>query len=158
MSAQTRNDSRYERQAHAHVFGLTTSPRVQGNRARHPIHKLRWNRDVWGSSPPKQSLFHRNFGGTRQSGGAGHVPESVPRFGASEWDAISAIAINRKLQPVLSPYSGMHFPPRASTELQPTIRSKSGLQFPRPAKERRQRLLAYSPSRAFSGVIGSERT
>lgn len=85
------------------------------------------------------------------------APESVPRFGASEWDAISAIAINRKLRPVLSPYSGMHFPPRASNgNCSPQFGRKVGCSFPGLAKGLRR--LAYSPSRAFSGVIGSERT
>lgn len=117
-------------------YKLTTSPRVQANRAR-----------------------HRNFGRTRQPGDAGHAPESVSRFGASEWDAISAIAINRKLQPVLSPYSGMHFPPRPSNgNCSPQFGRKVGCSFPGLGNERVQRLLAYSPSRAFSGVIGSERT
>ena len=112
---------------------------------------------VWGSSPPKQELFHRNFDGTRQSGGAGHAPESASRFGASEWDAASAIAINRKLQPVLSPYSGMYYPPKASTgNCSPQFGRKVGCSFPGLARGRR--FLAYSPSRAFSGVIGSERT
>ena len=133
MSAQTRNDSRYERQAHAHLLqahDLTTS-----------THRIP----------------HRNFGGTRQSGGAGHAPESASRLGASEWDAASAIAINRKLQPVLSPYSGMHFPPGASNGNRiPQFGRKAGCGFPGLAKGRRR--LVYSPSRAFSGVIGSERT
>lgn len=66
------------------------------------------------------------------------APESVSRFEASKRDALSAKGLKRKLQP--------------------TIRLKSGLQFPGLAKERRMRRLVYSPSRAFSGVIGSERT
>lgn len=134
MSAQTRNDSRYERQAHAHVF----SSRPHHERKASHLISCGGIVPVWGSSPPKQELFHRNFGATRQSGGAGHVPESVSRFGASEWDTISAIAINRKLQPVLSPYSGMHFPPRASNgNCSPQFGRKVGCSFPGLDKERR---------------------
>lgn len=155
MSAQTRNDSRYERQAHAHVF----SSRPHHERKASHLISCGEIVPVWGSSPPKQELFHRNFGATRQSGGAGHAPESVSQLGASEWDAASAIAINRKLQPVLSPYSGMHFPPRASNgNCSPQFGRKVGCSFPGLGKERRMRRLVYSPSRAFSGVIGSERT
>ncbi len=85
------------------------------------------------------------------------APESATRFGASEWDAASAIAINRKLRPVLSLYSGMHFPPRASNgNCSPQFGRKVGCSFPGLAKGLRR--LAYSPSRAFSGVMGSERT
>lgn len=158
MSAQTRNDSRYERQAHAHVF--SSRPHHEYASDPPPPHRSCGGiGTVWGSSPPKQSLFHRNFGGTRQPGDAGHAPESVSRFGASEWDVISTIAINRKLQPVLSPYSGMHFPPRASNgNCSPQFGRKVGCSFPGLGKERRMRRLAYSPSRAFSGVMGSERT
>lgn len=65
-----------------------------------------------------------------------HQPETATRFEPLFRDALSAKGLKRKLQP--------------------TIRSKSGLQFPGLARGRR--LLAYSPSRAFSGVIGSERT
>ena len=138
-------------------YKLTTSPRVRIGSPAAPSHKLRWNSSCLGLQSSKQELFHRNFGGTRQSGGAGHVPESVSRFGASEWDAASAIAINRKLRPVLSPYSGMHFPPRASTgNCSPQFGRKVGCSFPGLARGRR--FLAYSPSSAFSGVIGSERT
>lgn len=67
-----------------------------------------------------------------------HQPETATRFEPLFRDAISAKALKRKLQP--------------------TIQLKSGLQFPWLGNERVQRLLAYSPSRAFSGVIGSERT
>ena len=67
-----------------------------------------------------------------------HQPETATRFEPLFRDALSAKALKRKLQP--------------------TIQSKSGLQFPRLGKERRLRRLAYSPSRAFSGVMGSERT
>lgn len=138
MSAQTRNDSRYERQAHAHVLqahDLTTSTH-------------------WIPLRPMVCC-----GGTRQSGGAGHAPESVSRFGASEWDGLSARDLNRKACPGLAPYSGPHFPPRTSNgNCSPQFGRKVGCSFPGLGKKRRLRRLAYSPSRAFSGVIGSERT
>ena len=159
MSAQTRNDSRYERQAHAHLLqahDLTTSTYWIPLR---PMVCCGGIGTVWGSSPPKQSLFHRNFGGTRQSGGAGHAPESVSRFEASEWDEISAESLNRKVCPGLRPYSGMHFPPRTSNgNCSPQFGRKVGCSFPGLGKERRLRRLSYSPSSAFSGVMGSERT
>lgn len=137
-------------------YKLTTSPRVRIGSPAAPS-KLRWNRDCLGLQSSKTVPIHRNFGGTRQPDDAGHAPESVSRFGASEWDVISAIAINRKLQPVLSPYSGMHFPPGASNGNRiPQFGRKAGCGFPGLAKGRRR--LVYSPSRAFSGVMGSERT
>ena len=116
MSAQTRNDSRYERQAHAHVF--SSRPHHESKPTeRTPPHLISCGGivPVWGSSPPKQELFHRNFGGTRQSGGAGHAPESVSRFGVLEWDGVSARRLNRKACPILSQNYGMHFPLEAST-------------------------------------------
>ena len=56
---------------------------------------------------------------------------------------------------------GCSFPKGLKRKMHPTIRLKSGMHFPRGLSwtiKRRQRLLVYSPSRAFSGVMGSERT
>lgn len=97
--------------------------------------------------------------GARQHDHMNPAPESVSRFGASEWDGLSARDLNRKAFPGLAPYSGMHFPPRASNgNCSPQFGRKVGCSFPGLGNERRQRRLVYSPSRAFSGVMGSERT
>lgn len=135
---------------------------------------------VWGSSPPKQPLFHCNLSrgpATRphESCAGSRVPvwglrtgwtfrkkpqsESVSQIGTSERDAVSARGVNRKAYPGLRANSGSQFPPRASNgNRSPQFGRKVGCGFPGLDKERRQRLLAYSPRRAFSGVIGSERT
>lgn len=159
MSAQTRNDSRYERQAHAHVLqahDLTTStywipPPPHG--------MLRWNRDCLGLQSSKTVPIPPQLRWDPAVWRRCHAPESVSRFEASEWDEISAKSLNRKACPGLTPYSGMHFPPRTSNgNCSPQFGRKVGSSFPGLGNERIQRLLAYSPSRAFSGVIGSERT
>lgn len=151
MSAQTRNDSRYERQAHAHVF----SSRPHHERKASHLISCGEIVPVWGSSPPKQELFHRNFGATRQSGGAGHAPESVSQLGASEWDA----GFRYSHQPETATRFEPLFRDALSAEglkrkLQPTIRSKSGLQFPRA----RQRAADASPRLLpQQGLLGRDR-
>lgn len=139
-------------------YKLTTSPRVRIGSPAAPS-KLRWNRDCLGLQssktvpiPPQlrwDSAVWRCWpcaGKRVPVWGLGmghdfrysHQPETATRFEPLFRDALSAEGLKRKLQP--------------------TIRSKSGLQFPRLGKERRLRRLVYSPSRAFSGVMGNERT
>ena len=140
-------------------YRLTTSPRVRIGSPAAPSHKLRWNRDCLGLQSSKTGTIPPQL---RWDSAVWRcwpcAGKRVPVWG-SEWDAASAIAINRKLQPVLSPYSEMHFPPRASNgNCSPQFGRKVGCSFPGLGKERRQRRLVYSPSSAFSGVMGSERT
>lgn len=156
MSAQTRNDSRYERQAHAHVFSsrphherkashliscgeIGSCLGLQSSKTGTIPPQLRCDSAVWRCWPcagKRVPAWGLGMGcGFRYS----HQPETATRFEPLFRDALSAEGLKRKLQP--------------------TIRSKSGQQFPPGlGKERRMRRLVYSPSRAFSGVIGSERT
>lgn len=139
-------------------YRLTTSPRVRIGSPAAPSHKLRWNRDCLGLQSSKTGTIPPQLiKEAQQRDHMNPAPESVSRFGASERDELSARGLNRKLHPGLAPYSGMHFPPRASNgNCSPQFGRKVGCSFPGLAKGLRR--LAYSPSRAFSGVIGSERT
>ena len=159
MSAQIRNDSRYERQAHAHVLqahDLTTSTHwIQYALDPPPPHgMLRWNRDCLGLQSSKTVPIPPQLRWDPAVWRCCHAPESVSRFEASEWDEISAESLNRKAFPGLTPYSGMHFPPRASNgNCSPQFGRKVGCSFLGLGKERRLRRVASptppaGPSRA----------
>lgn len=140
-------------------YTLTTSPRVRIGSPAAPS-KLRWNRDCLGLQssktvpiPPQlrwDSAVWRCWpcaGKRVPVWGLGmghdfrysHQPETATRFEPLFRDALSAEGLKRKLQ-------------------QTQFGRKVGCSFSGLGKERRMRRLAYSPSRAFSGVIGSERT
>lgn len=66
---------------------------------------------VWSGGRVSESSL-----GTGRTFRIGPQPEAVSRNHASEWDALSGTALNRKLRPGIMPQSGMRFPLTAHLE------------------------------------------